>query len=437
MAYLYKEYLQDYIIEATNEMNKYLGLEPVKDETSESNKDDVYKRNFYLKNNLQDKYVSNVLSNKQYRESIINFTGQFIDDHMEQLSTSGPVYSFVFGDKETALFYDLFKITKEDLLNIWNNMVNETYNGKISKFFTGWIVNAPHKLLFVAITIEAIQKDYKDIVECMEYLWAFCEYPILYAKYFSTGVRKEVMDYTIERLGNKFKIKVKNLNNLLELLKYDGNSALISHYEKLKDGPDNSYADFLYRLRNQIKNTIEKIANVYYVNIEKNATQHDQAEEFDDGSKAEQEGINTNISNIVNNTIDKLNNGEISPEKINIAAEAVKVDKSNLTNFINQIYAFKNNRMERFIEDIIVSYFEKNPTSTNSLSGGAFINFGLSLFKSIGVSKNEIYREIREILNLWMFDIIDIRSLYQREPTVIAYTRAIYNYFIFMINYYN
>lgn len=428
---LYREYMSDYIEEATKEMNNSLGI--TADE--EKGKKDVYKHNFFLKEVLQDKYVKDVLSKPDNRNKIGEFLAKFIDDHMDQLSTSGPVNSFTFGDKETKIFYELFNIDKDTILDIWFKMIDETYYGKISKFFTGWIENAPHKLLFGAITIEAIQKNYEDIIECMTYLWPLCEYPMLFREYWRTSVRSDVMDYTIERLGNKFKIKAKNLNTLLALLHYDGKSALMSHYEKLKEGADNSYADFLQRNKSQLNNTLKNISREYYRNIESNATQHKQVEEFEDGSKAEQEGNQTNIAAIVDNTITKMTSTEMNLAFIRMTAEAAKVDKDNLKNFINLIMADKNNRMTKFIEDILIAFFEKNPTASDI--GGNFVNFALSLYKSIGISKNEVYSEIRNILNYWMFEIIDIRKMYQREPTVISYTRAIYNYFIFLINSFN
>ena len=98
--------------------------------------------------------------------------------------------------------------------------------------------------------------------------------------------------------------------------------------------------------------------------------------------------------------------------------------------------ADKNNKLYKFIEDVITYYFTKNPTDT-SLGSGEFVNFALAMYRSIGTSKDELLKEIRTILNIWMFDIINIQEIYHREATIINYTRAIYNYVILMINYYN
>ena len=81
---------------------------------------------------------------------------------------------------------------------------------------------------------------------------------------------------------------------------------------------------------------------------------------------------------------------------------------------------------------MITAYLSRNPTNT-SLGSGEFLNFGLTLYRSIGTSKDPIYQEIRAILNLWMFDIINIKSYYQNQGTIINYTRAVFNYMIMII----
>ncbi len=424
---LYQLYMEDAVLEAENEMNLY--VEAV-------DKEDVYKINYYLRDHLQIPYVTNLLSKQKTRDAILEFTGKFIDEHSYQLSTAGPVHSFTFKEKEISFFYDLFQINTDKLLELYNQMVIETFYGKISLFYNGWVKHAPHKLLFTAILIESIQKDYTDMIECCEYLWAFCEYPIIYRIYFKTGVKEDVMNYTIEHLSSKFKIKVNNLNNLKQLLKYDAHSSVLSQIEKLKTGADHSYTDFMQRMRNQINSTFKNISHLYFENNEKNASQHTNTSQFDDGSLADQEGIMTNISQTVDNTVNKfISNGIINPIA-KIVAENSQVDKDNLLGYINQILNSKDNKIYKFIENIITIYFNRNPTDL-SPGSSEFLNFGLSLFRSLSGSKDELYQELKVILQYWMNDIINISQFYQRPGTISAYSRAIFNYMIFIINYYN
>ena len=427
----YLRFMRDHFVENNPELAELFQEEM---EFDEAVRDDVYKQNFYFRDNLQIPFVSNPLSSRKVQDAIIDFTGKFIDDHHTQLSTSGPVYMFTFGEKEANFFYSTFNIGPDQIKQFYDVMVQEAYYGKISKFFTGWVYNAPHKILITSILMEAVQKGYEDIITCCEYIWAFCEYPTIYREFWKTGVKEDVMNYTIEHLNNKSKIK--SMNNLQELLKYDAHAAVSFFTEELKIGADNTYMDLMQRMNNQIKSKIRNIANAYYDNVEKNATQHNNVSTFDDGEIADQEGVTTNIAQVVDKTTNKFATGEINKSMIRVAADHSKVDKDNLAGYIAQINGSKNNRINKIIENIITVYFSKNPTSM-SVGSGEFINFGLSLYRSIGTSKDPLLKEIRDILNIWMFDIIDIRSQYQREATIISYTRAIFNYTIFMIAHYN
>lgn len=427
----YDLYMEDAVndfIQDMNDLPMYSGI------TEAGGKEGVYKENYFLKNNLQIPFVSNILDKPRIRESLFEFTGGFINDHEEQLSTAGPVKMFTFADKETSVLYDMFNINAEQLMNLYNKMVDETFYGNISAFLTGMVKNAPHKLLLVAVLIESLQKNYEETVECCEYLFAFSEYPLVFRKFWPYGVKEDLMAYTIEHLGSKY--KAKKMNNLLALLKYDSHSAVSHFTPALMKGVDNVYTDFIYRIRTQMKATFKNINREYKKNLENNATQHTNVSVFDDGSLADQEGHTTLIAQITDNTVNKFATGGINRSLANIAAENAQVDKDNLIGFIGQIMAIKSNKLNKFVENVVTAYLNKNPTDT-SVGSSSFLTFGLALYRSIGTSKDPLYQELRIILNLWMFDIINIRQSYQREATVIAYTRAIFNYYIMMIMHYN
>lgn len=430
----YHLYMEEFLNEALNEMNLF--LENEEDDDSEETEKEVYKINYYLRDNLQIPYISKVLAKKSVQNSIIEFVGSFLDSHSYQLSTSGPVHMFTFDKKEVSVLYDLFKVNDEMLLAMFDKVVEETFYGKLSKVISGWIIHAPHKLLVTSILIDSIQNNYEDMITCCEYIWAFCEYPILLKKFWQVGVKEDVMNYTIEHLSNKYKIKVNNLKNLQQLLKYDAHSAVQSHMERLRTGADHTYTDFMHRIRNQIKNTFKNISKLYYDNIKINASQHVNVSEFDDGSLADQSGYNTNISQSIESTVTKFISNGVNTGIAKIAADGSKIDKDTLIGYLNQIMATKDNKIYKLIESIITAYFKKYPTST-SLNTGEFIDFGISLFRSIATSNDSIYQEIHSILMYWMNDIIEITKFYQRPGTISAYTRGIYNYVIFMINHYN
>lgn len=443
---LYQELMQSSLDEAYDEMKRVMGdqfVEPNRDPVFEevedlleeaTDKSKVYKENYILRDNLQLKYISDKLKKKSVQDALIEFTGAFIDKNSTALSKSGPVLMFRFGDTETSYLYELFGTSKDEVMKLFDQVIEETYYGKLSKFLVTLVKNAPHKLLLVAILIDAVQNQYDDIIECMEYLFPFCDYPMLFAHYWSTGVKEEVMDYTVEHLPNKFKLK--KVSNLQGLLKWDGHSTVSYFAPKISDGQDHWYIDIVYRLRSQMNNTFRNISVMYYQNSKSGATQHKNTNQYDDGQIADNEGLSTNMGQIIDNTLNKFASGSINGNIVKVCAESQLVDKDNLQGFIAQIYNDKTNQLSTYIENIITAYFSKYPTAM-SIQASEFVTFGFSLYRSISTSKDPLYQKIRQILNHWMNDIIGIQNLYKREGTRIVYTRAIFNYFILMINYYN
>ena len=426
-------FMRDYFEENAPEELK-LFPESEEDEIfDEAGKEGVYVENYYFRDNLQLPLVSPKLSKRMNRDLIINNVGKFIDVHSSQLSTPGPVYTFTFGDKEVKFLYDLFGVDGEKLLNMYKEMINVTYNGKISSVYQGLVIHSPHKILLCAMIADAIQNGYSDILECCEYMFAFTEYPILYRRFWRLGVKEDVMNYTIEHLGNKYKIR--EFKSIQALLKYDSTKVVARYEEAYKKAADNTYMDTIYAMRTQIKSKLTNISKEYYKNSKIDATQHTNVTEFDDGQLADQEGATANMTSIINKVTSKFISSGVNKAMARISAEGNKTDYSTLEGMLNQIYTSKDNRINKFIEDVITAYFVKNPTAWEMSK--EFMIFGLSLYRSIGTSKDPILVDIKSIMTYWMYDLINITSRYSSENTRISYARSIFNYMILTINNYS
>lgn len=400
----------------------------------EAAKEGVFKDNYIYQDELQYPHVRDVLAIQVNREKIVEFTGKFMDDHVDQLSTVGPVKTFTFADKETSFFYDMFNTSPEELMNLFNKVVEETYFGKIGKFQRGWIEHAPYKILLVAILIDALQNNYDDVIECCKYLWAFATYPIVYREFWKVGVREDLMTYSMEHLGAKYKFIQRKMKTIKDLLKYHADISVASWKDRLLTGADNTYLDFMNRIYNQIKNSFKNISREYYYNHDHNKTFHQKDSTFDDGKMAEQEGITTTMSQVIDNTMNKLLLDWSNNALLGAAAEASQVDKSTLTGYVNQIFTTKGNRVGDFVEGIITAYFEKNPSSGVGINKSEFMSFGLTLYRSLGSAD---YTTLKDIMGLWMNTIINISNAYSSQGTIANYSRAVYNYMILMIAHYN
>lgn len=421
----YQEYMQDALDTATLEMNQYFEKTEIKE-------------SYVFRDNLQLPNVTPILKKSKKREELIQFIGDFVDSHAKELSTPGPVHMITFLDKEISFLYTMFGTDREKIIQLVGKMYQGAYGWDSIYSPRNLLLAIPHKCLLVAMLIDSVQNNDTDLITCCEYLFGFTEYPLIFSKYWPLKkVNEEIMNYTIDHLGNRFRIKGKKLVTLLDILKYDTNK-VVSHWIEnmdLKSGKDDLYPRFINAMRSQISNHFASIKNEYMKNAANNASQHSQLLKDDEEKIIDRSGHASNIATVVNNTYNRFITGPIYEPFIKSAAKSNQVDKSLLTGFLNQIFSTKKNELERFIECIITSYFNRNPTITTI--DGEFVSYGLQLYKSIATSKDQMYIEINTILNYWMNNIIEIKNFSSNKGTHINYRRSIFNYMIWMINHHN
>ena len=395
--------------------------------------EDPSKFTFYLRDNLQIPFIKDKLKEKRIQQSIIDFIGKFLDDNASSLSTPGPTYMIPFLDPQTKFFFDLFGVDKPKIVTMIKEFGKIAFPDEKEALIN--IKGFPHKLLFIAMLIEAIQNNYQDIVEACKYLFIFPDYGVLFRRYWRLGVKEEVMNYTIENLPSN-KYKAKKMNNILALMKYDTSKCIETHLPRLTKGYDQEYKYFADRVRTQINNTLKGISRKYFDNVNDNKAMIIQKDKFDDGKRAEIEGQQQIMGQAVDKALNGFMSTALNATVIKMISQAGELDASQLTNFLNQILNDKRNRLEVLIESILGAYFQYNP-SANTISGGEFVNFGIGLYKSIATSKKELYMTIKKILNIWIDEIIDIKKYFKGSTTISNYSRGIFNYIIIMINHYN
>lgn len=386
------------------------------------------KVSYHLKETLVP-IVHKVLQSPKNRNAIIEFTGKFIDTNSEQLYAPGPIYSFLFGKNEFEPIYALFGLSEDIMKNECKEVSMKAYDGQLNMEI---IKAGPHKLLIALLVAECIKEGYEDLLTACKYMLGFAEYPILLRKSFPTGVQPTVMIYTIEHLPQKFKIK--KMANLLELLYYDMNGVVNLCKDRVTTEMDYQYMDFLYRARNQLKATIKKIAKVYFDNIQNNGTLVAQSGIDANGNVTNVDGQYSNTSAVIDKIYAKMQANFIHKAFVKFNAEANSINKDLLETYLNKIYSDPNNKLHKFIENVVIGYFRK--TGNTEIISGEFISYGLALYRSIASSKDELYIELRTIVNYWMNDIIHITDSYSNKGTIINYTRGVFNYMIWMMNYY-
>ena len=388
------------------------------------------KENYYFKENLIPLVLKAMTPDNVNK--VIEFTGDFINSHADQLFDAGPIKTFTFGDKETSFLYNMIDISKDQLLEMFNEMKKQVYDYDLN---TEVITSAPHKILITAMLVWAIQNNNEDIVECCKLLIVLAEYPMIYRKYWPFGVREDIMNYTVEHLSSKNIIKKKN--NLLNYLQHHGEVPTKNHRDRLKTGMDHSYVDYINAIRSQMNAAFNKIKDAYTKNHEANATEKATKSKTEEGDLAEQNSLSSSIGNLAENTCNKIRTAGTNERIAKAIAENVDISKEKLVAYLNRIFSTKNNNLYGMVESIISLFLHSNPVD-DKLGSGVFLTFGLALYRSIGTSKDPMKQKISKILVSWVDDILELRKEYpNRDATVIGYRSAIFKYIVFAIQHHN
>lgn len=370
-------------------------------------------------------------------DSVIEFTGNFIDSNSKSLMAGCPLYNCVFGDKEQKFFYDLVGLSKPELVAMYEETIKIAYSGdNVNKHSI--ITNMKtvyHMLIIIGILIWAIRNDEKDLKEACKYLSAFVWYPLIFRHYWPHGVIEGTMVYTLEHMsGKRF---IKQHKTMLSYLYYHGDTCYKNFEERLKDGADRYYADYNNRVRNQINSPMRGISNEYYDNHDDDASHHEVAGTYDDGNLADQDSTTTMIGAIADKTFAKFTTIAIDVTIANTVAEGCEVSKAKLNSYLNKLLPLKENELFKLIENVLILFMNSKPAD-DSVGSGVFLNFGLSLYRSISSAKDPSKQTIARILTMWTNELLKIQEDYPTRPaTVIGFRKALFFYIIFMTQRYN
>lgn len=395
----------------------------------------VNKNSSILKRKLYP-IIEDKLSDNKNIQSLLTFINNFISKNIEALSATGPIELIPFNNRNINQILNIFEIDETFLTDLCKEA---EHNAFPNKAYDVVMVNAgpEHKILFAGIAIYGLKHNNQNALSIASFLLAFAQYPIAFHQFWRLGVKQDVMEYTIEHLSNQFAIR--KHPNILSLMTYMTQLAIDTHKERLKTNMDHTYFDLGIRVKNAFYSSFTNIAKAYYKNYENNNTIHTQVDEYEDGNLSDVEGNMNNINEITNDIYNKFIINGIEESLVAVASRgtssSMSVDKVKLSSYLNTIKSHKDNKIKQFIESILYLFFNKFDLNDDAINSTQFLSYGINLYKSISLSKDEHSTNLKNILNMWV-DICGLRENISRDATIIAYKKAIFVYFILAIQKY-
>ena len=170
---------------------------------------------------------------------------------------------------------------------------------------------------------------------------------------------------------------------------------------------------------------MEDFNNKHYLKLQQDSREED--------NYYETTNMSGDIVNIVNKTFNRFSTSRIDSKILRMSSQICKADQSTLKLSLENI---KDNEMENIrllILSIIQMYIYNNKNTIKEIGSQKFFSYMVSAYSKSN-SKNEISLNIKKTLDIFLTKYCNRYSNTEREATKVMYRKALFIYFILLIN---
>lgn len=366
--------------------------------------------------------VAKGLSKKENTAHLKHGIEEFLNRNMERLTTIGPIYRIVFSDYDMGHLYKAIEVSPEEVKALINK-------SKVIK--SQWqIMNNPfNSAIAMAIRYYKVNKN-EDMARSLLIFLTMSMYPSLHFKYFKFEPNEQIMNYTINNLSNKFKIKQTGTmyKTLIEttMVCYNTNG------DKIVSASDKDIVDFIMDEKTRLNSLIKKIANEFYANEKDKKYLNSDSDNYDEDNFHEADSNTFAVERMTNNVALKLVTDGPDMRLVTISAELCQVSKSELRNYVNTMVINDNRQDIRDItESILFLYIFDSQNTIQEVNSNKFLLYCMETYKKSNTTDENIIK-IKKILDSWLEDLGTYKKT-QRLATINNFRRALFLFFVLSI----
>ena len=375
--------------------------------------------------------IESVLKTNKGNNDFKMLVGKYIDRNSTKLYTLGPQYLIPFTDNDKEGYFKLFDIDQKELKSIVKEITN-SINQK-SNFI--YLNNNPIFFVFYCcIRYYHLKVDKKGLNSALA-IYALAVYPSVFHTSFPYEPNPDVMEYTINRLSNKFIIK--EAGNIFTALVMSITSAYDTLKKDMLDPSDGDIIKFVGRVHTSQKALIRNICDEYMKDFRSNKRISNNLESSDEMVIDNNKENNSSIVDTVTNKIfiPVISNG-INLQYISAASRAAGISLADLQYYVSKILVDKyKTDIRDFIHSILFRFLYDEGHRPNDINSSMWFTFSTKLFKQTNSNDPNI-STIKKLLDKWANDT-GIYTKFKREASRSNYKKGIFLYFIFIIQYYN
>lgn len=378
----------------------------------------------YLKDNLYER-IHRELSSNVKSNSLQTYISKYIDYNNKVLLDKGPGKRLHFNDSNIEFIFNSTNISRREVKDLMtkNGLLKDnwkTFNNKEHL----WIMTlmARHYM---------IEKKEKEMWSVLMYL-LLSLYSSIQFKYFKYEANENIMNYTINNLSNKYKLKQEG--TLFKALFSTLQKCHETRNEDLIEASDASLFTYIMRIRSSVNDLIKNIAIEYYKNKDNGKYLNTEEDSSDEETYYEVDNLSFQIERISNKAVAKILNNPIDTSILNLAVRMSNdVSFGPIKTAVYNIVGKKGNEIKKFITLILQMYLVNEKKSIESISSKQFIITCLKAYTKSN-TVDPVIIEMKEILDRWLNDCSDQYIKTNRVATKGQFRKTIFLYFVLMIN---
>ena len=346
---------------------------------------------------------------------------RFIDSRSSVLSMPGPSKRLYFSPSEKNVICRHMGITLEDCQDALNKCPlqeqwyksNVPFNIACSLAIRYYTLNRRERELNMALTALGLS------------MYAGQQF-----HYFPYEPNENIMNYTINNLSNKFKIK--QLGNILKAVQYTIRAAHDTYKEDIIKGTDEDIRKYVTRLATRINQFVKKIVSEFHEVKNKGLYLNTETDDYSEENYHVTSNNSLAIARIAESIALKIVSQPIQHGRAEMAARSRQISTSALKNAINEILKRYDDEIKELVQLILQLFLEDGTKQPRMIRSQAFFVFCSNVYLKSNTMDNSIIR-IKNLLDRWLTETSENYTKTERIATKNNFRAALYFYFVLVI----
>jgi hypothetical protein len=388
-------------------------------------------------NKISELYGKALMTNKA---DILKFIANYVQSQISNLATRGPNRPIMWSASHDSALIEVMGAEEKEIKRI----LKESPYMKSS-----WLVpNKPSNcILSMAVYYyfnhpteeeKRLAKDkYKNHpIFILNLMLTIRLYSSLQWKYFRYGADEELMNYVMDNISGRYKLK--EFENMFEYLRYIAYSNVNNTVDVMNKPTDHNYHYYLNNLDGRINSTVQSLAREYYAYVEegKNVTVDKTLLENDEGKQYlnNSSNISNDVSEITRKIIIKLSsNSTVDISLLEMAVHATKMKLEKMKTVLEKMIENDQELIGALVNDIVLYYLVVLKKDKKTIRSMTFIKTLKDAY-SISNTEDKVILHIKQILDSLLKKNSEEYLKNNRAATLSHFRHTIYLYFILYIN---